>query len=328
MITHDYLFASITTNSSYGGLTSTWTVPLGPTSNDGQVLYFFPGLEDFNTSETILQPVLGWYMWASGLSGWSIASWNCCPQGTNWFSSPVAVKPGDTILGTVTSTCSAGTLSCSTWNITTEDMSSGESTTLANTPSEGQTFNWAFAGVLEVYNIYQCSDYPPNNSLTFSSLALYDDNFDLISNPSWSMTNWLSGQTPECNYGGQVAPTQVTLDYGETTVEVNPTSLIFSPSADCQSGPQSTTLTNGGPSGLAISGVDITGPFSLNSPGDLSSCPAAKVVGVGQSCDVVVVYDGASGGGKGTIRIYDSATNSPQVVTLIGNNNDSCGSPH
>ena len=30
------------------------------------------------------------------------------------------------------------------------------------TSSFGQTFNWAFGGVLEVYNVAQCSDYPPS----------------------------------------------------------------------------------------------------------------------------------------------------------------------
>jgi uncharacterized repeat protein (TIGR03803 family) len=92
-------------------------------------------------------------------------------------------------------------------------VSTGGSTTLSHTPSEGQTFNWAFAGALEVYNLVQCSDYPPNGALTFSDVALYDYNFDRISNPGWSITNDASGLTPQCGYGGQVAATQATLDY-------------------------------------------------------------------------------------------------------------------
>jgi hypothetical protein len=141
----------------------------------------------------------------------------------------VRVNPGDTIQGTVESTCSAGTESCATWNITTEDVTSGTSTTLSNSPSEGQTFNWAFGGVLEAYGIVQCSDYPANGSLTFSNIALYDYNFVQIPDPDWSITDWAQGQTPQCNYGGQVAATQVTLDYGTGTLTKTTTTLTSSP---------------------------------------------------------------------------------------------------
>jgi uncharacterized repeat protein (TIGR02543 family) len=201
---------SVTTGTSFGEVTATWPVPSAPTSSDGQIVYFFPGLEDVNDIVSIIQPVLGWNADFSG--AWGIASWNCCVSGTTQESSPVRVNLGDTIQGTVKSTCSAGTLSCSTWNITTDDVSSGGSTTLSNSPNEGQTFNWAFAGVLEVYNIVQCSDYPPNGEITFNA-ALYDDEFNQLSNPGWSFTNLASGLTPQCSYGGQGASKQVTLDF-------------------------------------------------------------------------------------------------------------------
>jgi uncharacterized repeat protein (TIGR03803 family) len=214
-ITHNYIeYAGATTSTSYGGLTATWTVPPAPTSNDGQTVFFFPGLDDINDIVTILQPVLAWN--DPLLPGaWSIASWNCCvpPTSNNWHSSPVSVSPGDEIKGIIWDTCGAGTVSCPTWKVITEDVSTGLSTTLKGTPSEGQTFNWAFAGALEVYNVEQCSDYPPNGSLTFSDVGLYDYNFNRISNPGWSITNESAGLTPQCGYGGQVAATQATLDY-------------------------------------------------------------------------------------------------------------------
>jgi hypothetical protein len=207
--------ASVTTSTSYGEIVATWTVPPAPTSVVGQTVYFFPGMEDSNDVVSIIQPVLGWNMADSNLSSWSIASWNCCPSGTADYSTPVAVNPGDTIQGTVKSTCSAGTESCSKWNITTADETLGKSTTLSDTPSEGQTFNWAFGGVLEAYNIAQCSDYPPNASLTYSNIALYNDDFTLISNPAWSATYWATGDTPQCSYDVQIeSGTEVTLTYG------------------------------------------------------------------------------------------------------------------
>ncbi len=228
-ISHSWIeSASATTATSYGELVATWTVPPDPASDDGQTVFFFPGLEDFKDVVSILQPVLGWNNDFG--EAWSIASWNCCPHGITVESSPVSVSAGDEILGTMRSTCSAGTLSCATWNVISEDVSTGQSTTLSNTLSEGQTFNWAFAGALEVYNIAQCSDYPPNGFLTFSDLALYDDEFDQISDPSWSISNSASGLTPQCGYGGQVAATQVMLDYSSSKpaafVPVTPCRLV------------------------------------------------------------------------------------------------------
>jgi len=202
---------SATTSTAYGKLNATWPVPSAPTTFDGQTVYLFPGLVDYNTDQTIIQPVLGWNSFFGQV--WSIASWNCCPSGTANYSSPVQVNTGDTIYGLIKSTCKAGAQSCSKWNITTKDKTTKKSTTLAKTPSEGQTFNWAQSGALEVYEIVQCSDYPPENATTFSKVALFDYNFQKISNPGWSFTDYYSGLDPQCNYGGQVSATKVTLDY-------------------------------------------------------------------------------------------------------------------
>ena len=59
-ITHSWIVSeSVTTTSSYGFLSATWSVPPTPPSNDGQILFYFPGLEDINDMVTIIQPVLG-----------------------------------------------------------------------------------------------------------------------------------------------------------------------------------------------------------------------------------------------------------------------------
>lgn len=210
-ITHSWVdWGNTTTSSSYGELKATWTVPPGPSSNDGQTLYFFPGLQDTSDVVSILQPVLGWN--SDFGSAWGIASWNCCPSGVTVESSPLSVSTGDEIQGTIKSTCSAGTLSCSKWDVTTKDVTTGKSTKLNNTPSEGQTFNWAFDGAVEVYNVVKCKDFPSNGSITFSSVALYNDSFVKISGPGWTLGK-TSGLSPSCSYGGTVAATKVTLDY-------------------------------------------------------------------------------------------------------------------
>lgn len=109
-------------------------------------------------------------------------------------------------------TCAAGTLSCPSWDIVTWDLTSGNFSELLNTSSQGQTFNWAFAGALEVYNITQCGDYPSNGSISFDNLGLYNDKFVKIANPAWKVTNLSSGLTPQCGYGGSL-PKQAILSY-------------------------------------------------------------------------------------------------------------------
>lgn len=93
-------------------------------------------------------------------------------------------------------------------------MTNGNSSELLDTSNFGQTFNWAFGGVLEVYNIVQCGDYHPpgyNGGIGFYNQSVLNDKFVQIK-PAWKVTNLFSGLTPQCNYGGSV-PQQVTLTY-------------------------------------------------------------------------------------------------------------------
>jgi hypothetical protein len=235
-ISHAYVeYASVfaASGSSFGELKATWQVPPSPADDDGQVLYFFPGLEDRIRDKSILQPVLGY---DSG--SWSIASWNCCPSGITVESPVKVVSPGDTIQGDIKSTCAPGVLSCATWNVTTQDVTDGQTTTLGDTTNNGQTFDWAFAGALEVYNVAQCGDYPADDSLTFSGLQLYDYKFNLISNPAWT-TDVSSTAQPECNYGVPLGTGQITLDYAGFTLTDSPDSLVL----DAGGAPGGTTVT-------------------------------------------------------------------------------------
>jgi uncharacterized repeat protein (TIGR02543 family) len=211
---------------------------------------------------SILQPVLGWN--SDFRRAWGIASWNCCPNGTANESTPVHANAGDLIVGTVKSTCARGTLSCPAWKITTQDYTTGGSTTLNNTPNEGQTFNWAFGGVLEVYSVVRCSDYPPNNYITFNP-TLYDNDFNLINNPGWGLNDWSAGLSPQCNYGGQTLPGEVLLAFGSfnLTVSTNGSGSITSAdglincSGTCMQSYQAATpvsLNAWGASGWAFTG--------------------------------------------------------------------------
>jgi hypothetical protein len=217
-----------TTPTSYGELTATWTVPQVPTSTvNGQPVYFFPALEEYPGTLSVLQPVLAWNDPNTLPGKWGIASWNCCDASipsNKWHSPPVSVTPNDKIEGIIKSTCGAGTLSCPTWNVITTDLSTKQTTTLAKTSSLQQVFDWAYGGALEVGTLSDCSDYPPNGRITFS-VALYDNNFVLISNPDWSIIYPSPDFMPQCGYVGDAAGNTVTLGY-LPTVRLNPSGTV------------------------------------------------------------------------------------------------------
>jgi len=91
-------------------------------------------------------------------------------------------------------------------------MSTGESTTLGDTPSNGQIFNWAFGGVLEPYFVISCDDFPPDGELTFEKVELFDQNLRRVHNPRWG-DSFNSTETPQCNYGVKSNPHKIALSY-------------------------------------------------------------------------------------------------------------------
>ena len=216
-IGHSWIEAGQVSDSNpYDAVMATWPVPQTPTTNDGQTLYFFPGLMHTPSDpELIIQPVLGWND-GQDAGPWNIASWNCCPSGMAWYSTPVTVNVGDQLSGLVMNACGSPILqSCSKWNITTTDVTTQGTTTLNVDYPSLMTFEWAVSGALEVYSIYQCSDYPPDGSITFSNAALYDNYFRRIQDPGWSAEYWVTqGQTdPWCDYNATITNTTATLSY-------------------------------------------------------------------------------------------------------------------
>jgi len=206
-------YVSVTTTTAYGKISATWTVPPSPESNDGQVLFFFPGLEDIDHVVSIVQPVLQWG--DNGYFGgayWTFASWNCCISNGAWFSSPIDVNAGDTLLGGINSNCKPGGESCTTWNIESEDKTNDTQTELKQSPADGQTWNWAFGAVSEDYYLVQCSDFPNDSSLTFT-VTLFNQDQKVISNPSWTGTQLISNPNPACNYATETSATQETVEY-------------------------------------------------------------------------------------------------------------------
>ena len=205
-------YVSATTSSSYAEISATWMVPAPPGTYHGQTVFFFPGFEDVNNVLSIVQPVLQFGRSAAGGGNyWALSSWNCCLSGISWHSGLVRTSPGNSILGTITPSCKKSG-NCTTWTVLTKDATTGKKSTLRKTPADGQVWNWGFGAVLEVYGVSQCSDFPADNSLTFT-VRMYDQNRNLIPDPGWIGTPAGSGISPQCNYGLNVTPTQETLQY-------------------------------------------------------------------------------------------------------------------
>jgi len=215
-IGHSWIeYASIHTGANYGEIYSEWDVPPAPTSNDGQVVFFFNGLEQYSDDTTIIQPVLAWNN--DYAAAWSIAAWNCCVNGNVNEAPPAPVESGDHLEGYVFNNCSAGTTECSSWDIVIIDQENGNYSQMIDTTNYGQKFNWGFGAVMEVYYITQCSDYPgPEESgyaggISFYNQLVLNDEFVSVT-PAWKVFNISNGLTPQCNYGGSL-PKQVTLTY-------------------------------------------------------------------------------------------------------------------
>jgi hypothetical protein len=197
-------------SAPFGGLSADWIVPPAPEVNVGQVVYFFPGLEDYENVVSILQPVLGWNGFND--SAWSISSWNCCVSGYANYSGPVAVASGDAIHGVIKGDCPAGQ-ACPSWDIVTRDVATGKQTTLAKTGSYGQRFDWAMAGVLEVYGVSACAHYPKSGYIDFTAVVLDDLNLRPVGHVPWTASGLLQDGAPACNYSVGVAPSSASLTF-------------------------------------------------------------------------------------------------------------------
>jgi hypothetical protein len=207
-------YVSTTTNTAYGEIAATWTVPPAPATYEGQTVFYFPGFEDTNSTLSIVQPVLQFGSSQAGGGGyWSMASWNCCLTGQAWFSPLKKVNVGDTIFGRIMPACTKKYLStCSTWKITTKDESTGTKSVMNQVNPDGQIWNWAFGAVLEVYGVRQCSDFPSTAS-TALTVQLFDPNLNPIADAGWTAYPAGSGVTPQCSYGLDVTDTIETLEY-------------------------------------------------------------------------------------------------------------------
>jgi hypothetical protein len=137
-----------------------WTVPSIPKTS-GALIFLFNGVEP-EGGGWIMQPVLQYGdNGAFGGDYWVLASWLVHSNTDYFVSSPIGANPGDTILGSLWQTSiSGGTLG---YDIAATDRTSNQSSTLSITAT-GYHWVWAYAGVLEAYNVTSCSEFPGGSS--------------------------------------------------------------------------------------------------------------------------------------------------------------------
>lgn len=195
--THSWAAAVLTKTQPLQFLSTAWTVPPNPSRDGSQVVFFFPGIQNSNPTDTILQPVLEWNQMSS--HKWTLRSWLCCRNGNGLYSSALIVKPGQQILGSVWGTnCDIATGVCAEWQTITSVA--GGAATVLNSDSYGEPLDFPVVGAMEGYNIVSCDQYPGTrggmNTVSFSQA-----NVSLVGGspikPAWTPYVW--SLTPSCN---------------------------------------------------------------------------------------------------------------------------------
>jgi len=189
-----------------------WTVPAAPKTS-GALVYFFNGVEP-NGGGWIIQPVLQYGdNGAFGGDYWVFASW-LVHSNTDYFvsSTVLSVNPGDKVNGSLWETSiSGGTLG---YDIAATDNTTNQSSLLSLTATGYQRI-WAYAGVLEAYNVTSCSEFPggSSGSLEFTKTHVYHGypGLDLLTPDFYSAEYNYGG--PSCNFKVDVSGSSSTLHF-------------------------------------------------------------------------------------------------------------------
>ena len=151
------------TGAPVSSFATTWVVPDPPSTQSGQVIFLFPGIQN---STMIYQPVLQWGVSAAGGGDyWAVASWYVDGQGGIAFhSNLVQVNPGDTLVGVMTLTGQSGSLF--SYNCSFQGIAN------ASLPiSNVEQLTWLIE-TLECYGITKGSDYPDAALTEMKNIAI------------------------------------------------------------------------------------------------------------------------------------------------------------
>jgi hypothetical protein len=158
-----------TTGNPVTSFETTWTVPPAPSTNNGQTIFLFNGIDPTDPTKAILQPVLQWGpSYAGGGAFWSVASWYVLGNGQAFFTPLVRVNEGDVLVGVMTLTAQGGG----------QFSYQSEFRGIAGTQLPVQNveeLTWCNE-TLEAYSISACSDYPASDLTPMQSITLHTGN--------------------------------------------------------------------------------------------------------------------------------------------------------
>lgn len=178
-ITYAYWFNDTSKPVTY--FSTNWKVPSGPTTNHGQTLFLFNGMQDgFSSTSHILQPVLQWgYSAAGGGYYWAITNWYV--SGNEAFYGALEnVSTGTNLQGVMESIKNkTGGYSYTSYF---DGYPKASSLKVKNVPQ----LYWA-AETLETYNCEKNSDYPPDAKVALNSIQILRGNKNASLN--WTPVN-------------------------------------------------------------------------------------------------------------------------------------------
>jgi len=188
------IYGSAFLSDYMGKFSSVYQVPeSSPTADDGQILYYFIGLQDDSDDNlTIIQPVVAYCPNGCGWSysaGWSGAAWNCCPNGQSWYGSGVPLANGAIVSNYVEANDKTGL-------ITVYLENNGQISQL-NLQYDYRQYNWACV-TLEAYDMQQCQDFN-QNAFIFQNMQLTLLN-GTTQQPTWETSNNLEECQGSINY--------------------------------------------------------------------------------------------------------------------------------
>jgi len=174
--------APLSSSDNIDYLAGNWTVPSYPSEAASQVIYLSNGIEPASHKWFLEAALQYGYNGVFGGNYYTIATW-LSSSSAAYYSSPAYVNPGDSLSGGMQMTGESG--STTYWEAVILDNSSGYYSEGSYWVS-GQHWTWAYAGVLEAYNLYACAEFPASGHEQFSDTVVahgFPYLYEL--NPNW-----------------------------------------------------------------------------------------------------------------------------------------------
>ncbi|MGC4090040.1 MAG: MYXO-CTERM sorting domain-containing protein [Polyangiaceae bacterium] len=285
-------------------ITTDWVVPASPITKGSQDIAFFNDIiTEKGSNIDILQPVLDYN---SGV--WSTESEHCCINDNDVYSDGGQVAVGDTIRGIVKGTSCSSDGSCSTWTITTQDLTKGSSTTLTVTNAVGAPTS-VHPAVLETYDVTTCAMLPASGKETFF-------NNSVTSSSSQSLTYKLGvisaaeapSGFPKCGYSGTSSGESYTLIFSTTTGGTSGSGGAASTGGSSASGGVTSAGGTSSTGGARSMGGTSSGGASSSGGGSAARGGTTSAGGTSSGASGGLSASGGSVGSGGSVNSGGSAT--------------------